>query len=96
MITRDNLHKHAYGEGDLSAPPPLHVYSPDAQHAAWHPLAPPYDLMPVSHHPGPVQVKIPQPAGDALGADPTDPGQRQYMTSTAGMIGRLNPYLGGQ
>jgi len=90
MINRD-FGSHAYGEGDLSAPPPLHVYSPEAQHAAWHPLDAPYPFMPVNH----VMVEIPQPMpGDALGDDPTDPACGRMRTT--GMIGRLHPTVGGQ
>jgi hypothetical protein len=90
MITRD-FSEHAYCAGDLSAPPPLHVYSPEAQHAAWHPLAAPYPDMPASH----VMIQIPQPGpGDALGDDPTNPECGRMRTT--GMIGRFHPTVGGQ
>lgn len=87
MITREFGHR--YGLGCDGAPPPLHVYSADAEHAAWHPLAPPYQHMPVSQHPGPVMVRIPVQSGDELGHDPT----AGHRILTCGMIGRFHEQI---
>jgi len=85
-----------YSEGCEDAPPPLHVYQPSAQHAAWHPLGHPADAMPQQSG-GPVLVTIPQPGGTALGDDPTNPAASTWPWSkTAGMVGRLHPTVGGQ
>ena len=90
MITR--AFKPAYSAGCDGAPPPLHVYSAEAEHAAWHPLRPPYPMMPVQH---PELVQIPQPGpGDMLGDDPTNPACGRIHTR--GMIGRLHPTVGAQ
>jgi hypothetical protein len=94
MITR-SFSRHGYSHGCDGAPPPLHVYSEAAEHAAWHPLGRPDT--PAGHHPGPVMVTIPQPAAAQLGDDPTDPAaQTMPRIHTAGMVGRLHPTVGGQ
>ena len=87
MITRDGFGAD-YKASCQHNPPPLHVYSAEAEHAAWHPLGRP-ELVP--HAPGPEMVTIPSPRGAMLGDDPTDPtAQTVKRTRTAGMIGRLN------
>lgn len=76
------------------APPPLHVADSETAHARWFPLRRPF-LAP--QHPGPVHVRIPAPAGAALGDDPTDPAaQTERRASTTGMIGRLNITVAGR
>lgn len=76
------------------APPPLHVADSGTALARWHPLPrpvmAPQDL-------GPWHVRIPAPAGAALGDDPTDPAaQTMSRASTTGMIGRLNLAVAGR
>ena len=86
MISRD-LGRFSWTLAGQHNPPPLHVYSPEAEHAAWHPLAE-VRLMP--QHPGPVMVHIPAPGGFA-GDDPTDPtAQTLPRVPTIGMVGRLH------
>lgn len=86
MITRE--FGPAWKAACISAPPPLHVYSPQAEHAAWHPLRP-ADVAPAV--PGPVVVHIPAPAGAALGEDPTDPASHSRPRwATRGMFARLH------
>ena len=87
MLTRETIGSD-YRAGCQGAPPPLHVYSPDNVHAAWHPLQRPV-MHP--HPPGPDMVTIPGPPGQTLGDDPTDPGgQTLPRAASAGMIARLN------
>lgn len=87
MITRDGFGAD-YAAGCQGAPPPLHVYSAEAEHASWHPLHRP-QLRPA--HPGPVMVTIPSPLGSELGDDPTDPARQTVKRShTTGMVARLN------
>jgi hypothetical protein len=91
MITRDRAGP-GYAAGCQHAPPPLHVYDADAEHARWFPLRRPF-LHP--HHPGPVMVLLPQPPGSLFGDDPTDPTQcTEPRVATAGMIARLNVRYG--
>lgn len=87
MITREQFGSD-YRAGCEGAPPPLHVYSEQAVHAAWHPLQRPV-LCP--QPPGPDMVTIPAPPGQLLGDDPTDPAaQTIKRTRTTGMVARLN------
>jgi hypothetical protein len=92
MITREQFGAD-YRAGCQGAPPPLHVYSAEAEHAAWHPLARPV-MHP--HAPGPVMVTIPAPPGQLYGDDPTDPAaQTVKRTPTVGMVARLNIHPAG-
>lgn len=73
------------------APPPIHVYDPEAEAAAWHPLTRPV-LRPTP--PGPEMIRIPIAA--PFGDDPTDPAAQTIpRIPTHGMIGRLNPVKKG-
>lgn len=84
MMTRDFGHG-GWAAGCANNPPPLHVYDTESEAANWHPLERPY-LRPT---PGMIPVQIPQPAGTALGDDPTNPGaQTAPRMQCSGMIGR--------
>ena len=86
MISRD-LGRFGYTLAGQYNPPPLHVYSPEAEHAAWHPVQ---RARFAPQHPGPVMVHIPAPGGFA-GDDPTDPtAQTIPRVPTIGMIGRFH------
>jgi len=87
MITRE-FGDGGYAAGCANAPPPLHVYDTESERANWYPYERPYFR---AVNPGPVAVLIPQPAGNALGDDPTDPSAQTYRRyTTTGMIGRLH------
>lgn len=83
MLTRDMARGWIY---EALAPPPLHVYDPAAEHAAWHPLQ---RLVIRPTPPGPVMIHIPVAA--PFGEDPSDPNMQTVpRVATAGMVGRLN------
>jgi hypothetical protein len=85
MMTRDFGHG-GWAAGCQYNPPPLHVYDTESIAANWFPYERPF-IRPVA--PGPVLVQIPQPAGSALGDDPTDAGaQTVPRVVCEGMIGR--------
>ena len=87
MITREGFGA-GYKAGCQGNPPPLHVYSAAAEHAAWHPLGR-TALRPAP--PGPDMVHIPSPLGSELGDDPTDPlRQTVKRSATVGMIARFH------
>jgi hypothetical protein len=87
VITREGFGAN-WRAGCQGAPPPLHAYSAEAEHAAWHPLA----RVPLSAVPGgPDMVTIQAPLSAQLGDDPTDPARQTVKRSVcAGMIARLN------
>ena len=86
MITRD-FGTGWWKAGPRNNPPPLHVYSPEAERANWYPYERPV-LHPVP--PGPIMVMVPAPGGVA-GDDPTDPtAQTIPRVATWGMAPRLS------
>lgn len=87
MMSRDYGHG-GWAAGCAGNPPPLHIYDTESAAANWYPYERP-QLWPT--HPGPTMVRIPVPAGNALGDDPTDPAAQTYpRIATAGMCGRFN------
>lgn len=88
MFSRTLGEHGGYAAGCEGMPPPLHIYDTEHIAANWHPLE---RIILYPQHPGPVLVMIPQPAGAALGDDPTDPAaQTNPRKQCSGMIGWLN------